>query len=740
MVFDNGCQMTKTIPLLLVLFELFVRTAPSQIEVYVSPAGDDRWSGMLAAPGSGSDGPVRSVGRAIEIARAARVERGPLHTFITLREGTYTIARGMRLSPQDSNTTFRAYRHEKVVLRGSEEVRNFVPLRTGDESRIPPHLRDSIRVADLKALGITNFGTITPRGSAGLELFADGRRMPLARWPNDGWLRIAGVPQTGDVRLHPGLEREKRFDGVPAGRHYGRISYAEDRPNRWQPDTSIYLHGYWTFDWSDAYQKVAAIDTLHREFRFSPPYHGYGFTKNQRFYAANVLEELDRPGEWYLDRSRGSLYFWPPASDPVAVTVSTLDQPFFTLDTVSHVTLDRLCLTESRAEGVVIHGGSGNVVRGCALTNLGGEAVRIEGGRESGIENCELHDLALGGILLRGGDRTTLSPAGHFALNNHIHHFSEWIRTGQYAIVLEGVGCRAAHNEIHDAPFEALTLRGNDHLIEYNNIYRVTQETGDAGAFHTGRNWTWQGNIIRYNYFHELQGPGLHGVMGVYLDDWACGFTVTGNVFYRAGRATMIGGGRDNIVENNIYIECAPSIHVDARGLGWAGYYFDGTRTELFDQMEEVHYNAPPYSTRYPQLLRMYDGETRVPKHNIIRNNVSCGGRWMDVYDYNAFDFSAVTISGNVIADRNILRRRKAGEKGWDPYYIDIDMKEGYELLDQTNPEIPRLFPRNRFLSAQGFSIDPVSGIVRIPHSMLPSGWKPIPFNQIGIQRDRLKP
>jgi hypothetical protein len=401
------------------------------------------------------------------------------------------------------------------------------------------------------------------------------------------------------------------------------------------------------------------------------------------------------------------------------------------------VILEELRITESRSGAVLIRGGIGDIVRRCMLTNLGGEAVRIEGGRGSGVEGCELRELALGGITLRGGDRQTLTSAHHFALNNHIHHFSQWIRTGQYAIILEGVGNRAAHNEIHDAPFEALTLRGNDHLIEYNNIYRVTQETGDAGAFHTGRNWTWQGNVIRYNYFHDLQGPGLHGVMGVYLDDWACGFTVVGNIFYRAGRATLIGGGRNNVVENNIYIECAPSVHIDARGLGWAGYYFDGTRTELFDQMNEVRYDTPPYSTRYPQLLTMYDGETQVPKYNVIRNNISWGGRWMDVYDYNAFDLSVVAISGNVIGDRTVLRRRQIGDAGWDPYYIDIDMKEGYELLDQSNPEISTLFPKNHFSRSSGGAIDPASGVVKLPPTMLPRNWKPIPFKLIGLQQGR---
>lgn len=723
----------KTLVLALLSLLLSCRGYP-QIQVYVSPSGDDRWSGTLPLPRPDrSDGPVSSLERALAALRSARKAHPSAPGIVVLRGGVFRMRAGIVLGPRDSNTTFRPYRNEPVTIAGSRPVRVFLKPERANDNRIAPALLDSILVADLPANGITEYGAISARGTPGLELFLDNTRMPLARWPNRGWIRIADVPQTGDSCLNPGLAREKRFDGVPAGRHYGRISFAEDRPNRWRPDPDIYLHGYWTFDWSDAYQKVAAIDTVRSEFHFAPPHHGYGYTKNQRYYAVNVLEELDSPGEWFLDRRKGLLYFWPPRAlkgDPP--TASVLEQSFFTLDSVSHIVIENLRCTETRGGAVLIRGGSGNIVRGCTMTNLGGEAIRIEGGRNNGVENCDLHALALGGITLSGGDRKSLTPAGHYAVNNHIHHFSEWVRTGQYAIILEGVGNRAAHNEIHDAPHEALTLRGNDHRIEYNNVYRVTQETGDAGAFHTGRNWTWQGNNICYNYFHDLQGPGLHGVMGVYLDDWACGFTVAGNVFYRAGRATMIGGGRNNTVENNIYIECSPSVHVDARGLGWAGYYFDGTRTELFDQMAEVHYDQPPYSTRYPQLRLMYDGETQVPKYNVIRNNISWGGRWMDVYDYRAFNFSVITLAGNVIADSILLRRREPGHSDWDPYYIDIDRKEGYELLDRSNPECAALFAGNRLEKSIGGTIDPVTGAVTLPRISLPRDWTPIPFRKIG--------
>jgi hypothetical protein len=224
--------------------------------------------------------------------------------------------------------------------------------------------------------------------------------------------------------------------------------------------------------------------------------------------------------------------------------------------------------------------------------------------------------------------------------------------------------------------------------------------------------------------------------MAVYLDDWACGFTVFGNIFYRAGRATLIGGGRDNTVENNIYVECSPSVHIDARGLGWASFYFDPSNRELNRKMEEVHYNEPPYSTRYPDLLRMYDGESALPKYNRILRNISYGGRWMDVYDYQAFDFSIVTVADNLIGDPVILRRRKDGEKGWDPYYLNIDLQEGYEALARSDPRVPPLFKGNDFVQGNPGVVGAEKGDFRVSkEAMEKIGFLPIPREKIGLIR-----
>ncbi len=715
--------------------------------IYVAPDGNDQWSGGLPSPNPmKTEGPVATLERARAIVRRLLdTPAGKRDTIrVLLRGGTYERRTPFLLDKQDSGTLsmpvcWAAFPGETVRIIGGTALHGFLPVTdTAAARRLPDSVRAQIREADLRGMGISDFGSIAPRGNPGMELFFNGTRMQLARWPNDSWLLIADVPQTGDTLFNKGLEREKRFHGVPVGRHYGRITYSGDRPQGWSDRNEIYLHGYWTWDWSDSFQKAASINTAAREITFAPPHHHYGYTTNQRYYFLNILEELDAPGEWYLDRSGGKLFFNPPGPlDGVRIEVSLLEGPLLQFDSCSHICFRDVSLETSRGKGVLIRGGNGVTIDGCTLRNLGEDAVVVEGGSGHAVLNSEIADVARGGVLLNGGDRASLTPANDVVRNTHIHHYSRWLRTGTYAVILDGVGNRMEHCLVHDAPFEAVYIKGNDHRIEYNEIHSVMRESGDAGAIHTGRNWTWRGNVVRYNYFHDFQGPGLHGVMGMYMDDWASGFTVTGNVFYRAGRATLIGGGRDNVVENNLYVECAPSVHLDARGLGWAKYYFDGTYPVLFDGLKEVHHDVPPYSTRYPLLANMPGTDPAIPRNNSIVRNVSWGGRWMDIYDYLVFDKNVCTIKDNVVADPIVLRRRADGGTGWDPYYLNIDMEEGYLALYRNDARVKGEFPHDVFVNAPPLIFDPVHRTIMVPEDSPARavGFEVPPLRMMGLLR-----
>ncbi|MCE5249212.1 right-handed parallel beta-helix repeat-containing protein [bacterium] len=721
---------------------LFSCTGTKQggVSFYVSLSGNDSWSGKLTEPNSANtDGPFTTLDRGRNAVRSlkqgASLPAGGVTVHI--REGAYPLSSTFTLTSEDSGTesapvVWCSFNGEKVQLVGGKEITGFKPVTDkAVAGRIDEGYRDKVLVTDLMAQGITDYGEITSRGGPGLELFFKDARMILSRWPNDGWTTIADVPQTGEL-VFKGELPHMRF-GLPVGRHYGRFTYEGDRPKRWKDVDEIVLHGYWTWDWYDEFLKVSSIDTKRREIRIKEPHSHYGYCKEQRYYALNILEELDSPGEWYLDRKNGLLYFWPP--EPIEsgrAFVSILRNPLISLENTEYVTIRGLNLEFSRGSAVTVTGGSHNLVAGCTTRNLGELALSISGGTNNGITGCDIYDVAAGGITLDGGDRKTLTPGGNYATNNHIHHYSAWIRTYQSAITVSGVGNRVAHNLIHDAPHSGIMLGGNEHIIEFNELHTLAQQTGDVGAFYMGRDWTQRGNIIRYNYFHDLLGPGLHGVMAVYLDDWSSGTTIYGNIFHKAGRAAFIGGGRDNTVENNIFVECAPSAHVDARGLGWAKYYFDKSMdiyvNTLFDRMDAMNFREPPYSERYPELLKLYDDDPAIPKNNKIIRNVSYGGRWLDLYD--GVDFSTVMVKDNLIADPVLCKwiRKLGGQAidypNGDKEITDILTSNGNMVTD-TNP---------------GF-VDPEHGNfqLRDDSPAYKLGFKRIPVEQIGLSVDEYR-
>ena len=708
------------------------------VTFFVSPNGNDAWSGRQARANSAqTEGPFATLERARQAIRSHQDKR----CRVEIESGVYSLRQGLVLDSLDSGTAQHpvVWRgNGKVQLVGSRVVAKWQRLdNSAIQARLPASARDQVYVIDLAAEGVTAIPEMAMRGGPPIELFCHNQRMTMARFPNQGWLHIADVPQTGSQRFHEGLEREKRFNNVPVGRHYGRICFSESEPGQWSADNEMYLHGYWTWDWSDSYQKVQAIDAEKKEITLAAPHHHYGYTKNQRYYFLNVLEELDQPGEWVLDRKHGRIYFWP--TQPLQsgdVKIGALTEPLLTLNQAHHVIILGIDFCQSLGRGVLIKGGYNNELTGCRLYQVGGEAVVLENGRVNRVCHCDIFDVSLAGIVLGGGDRKKLQPCEHEAIDNHIHHYSQWLRTGQYALFIDGVGVRAANNLVHDAPHEAIYLRGNDHLVEYNELHDICQETGDAGALHTGRNWTWRGNVIRYNYWHDLKGPGLHGVAGVYLDDWGSGFHVYGNLFYRAGRATLIGGGRDNIVENNVYLDCQPSLHLDARGLGWASYYFDGTYNTLFDTYSEMKADQPPYSTRYPALQNLLSDDPAMPKNNKIVNNLSQGGRWLDIYDYNVFKMEWVILQGNVSADTVICRRTLRRWPGWDPYYLNIDGTAGYEHLRLDDARLAKEFAGNVFRPNPFMRFDPQKRTLTITDpTALPSGFTLPPLEKMGLQR-----
>ncbi|MBP1691292.1 MAG: hypothetical protein H6Q32_644, partial [Bacteroidetes bacterium] len=525
---------------------------------FVALSGNDGWSGTLAtANASRTDGPFATLTRAREAVRESR--SGGIPAGVRVRKGVYQFERSFCLESEDSGTrenpaSWSAYRNEEVRCIGGKAISGF--RKVTDPAllqRLAPDAAGSVLMADLRAQGIGDFGVLPRR----LNLYFKGARMTVARYPNTGWLQISEVPFDESSVLNAG-DRKVIKSGHPAGRHSGRFRYDGVRPSAWKPAPDIWMHGYWVWDWRDDYQRVARIDTSTRMVYPAEPHHHYGYEQGQRYYFLNVLEELDTPGEWVLDETSGLLYFWPPSPMTEGdATVSLLTEPMFLLDGTSHITISGFTFEGSRASAVKIRGGSDNQVAGCVIRNIDNDtSIIIDGGERNGVLSCDIYDVGSTGIRISGGDSRTLTPAGNFATNNHITRYGRIGQSFNGAVFVQGVGNIIAHNKIHDAPFSGIQYYGNDHVIEYNDIFDIAHESGDVGGINTGADYADQGTVIRYNYIHDSHGRGEGGIRAIYLDLPGSNTTIFGNVIVNVDIGVFFNSGRDNTVANNIFVDC----------------------------------------------------------------------------------------------------------------------------------------------------------------------------------------
>jgi Right handed beta helix region len=590
--------------------------------IHLAPDGDD------AALGS-AETPLASLERALTLLRGHRTadpttggEPVPITVpTIVLHDGDYFLSAPVRLTGLDSgraeaSLTITSAPGERARLIGGVRLdpAAFVPVEDPQmRSRlIDESVRPFVRCCDLRRAGITRFDAIPPRGMrhavhpAPMELFIDGGAMTVARWPNEGFVHTGEAIDSGSIPRDGETD-----DRAPVFR------FENERLARWQQATDAFAYGYWKWDWADEAIRVADVDAEASTITLARP-HTYGVFASRPFYVENLLEEIDAPGEYYIDRAAGILYLLPPHDlEDSEILLSTMAEPLLDLKGASHVCIRALDLLATRGDAIRIEGGEDVEVAGCRLHNLGNRAVIVSGGQGHTVRSCDIYETGEGGIVLSGGDRRTLTPAGHAAVNNDIHHFNRRTSTYRPGVSLSGVGNVVAHNHIHDAPHSAIIFGGNDHRIEFNEIDHVLLRTGDGGAVYTGRDWTTRGHVIRNNYFHDLAGE-RKWENAVYIDDMACGTTIVANIFHRCHWGMLLGGGRDLIVEGNLFIDCTLAVHLDARGLGWASR-MDGTMRQ---RLEAMPYQEEPWRSRYPELVGILDDEPMTPKHNLLRGNL----------------------------------------------------------------------------------------------------------------------
>ncbi|MBA4147415.1 MAG: right-handed parallel beta-helix repeat-containing protein [Verrucomicrobia bacterium] len=605
--------------------------------------------------------PFASLDRAQDAIR--KLKKGkPLRDPVTIivHGGTYQQASTLELTTEDSGTVknpvlWQAATGEEVRLTGGPvlSANSFKPVT--DETilaRLDSTAHEKVFQLNLSQFISTDLPEFpkTFRGvPAAPELFFQNQRMSLAHWPNKvrtkesmpapgtGWATISKIIAQGSV------PREGDKAGIP-----GVFEYSDARPDRWNVEQGVWLQGYWCYDWYEESIRVQSIDREKNQITLAAPaLYGVrqGNPSPRRFRALNLLEELDEPGEFYIDRLAGILYFWPPAPlEGAHIALSVLDAPLLLLTNAEHVTFKGFLFEASLGNGIEISGGKSNRIENCTIRNTRLLGIRVVGGAGHRVESCNIHDTGTGGLVLEGGDRKTLTPAHHAALNNHIWQFSRHQLTAAYGLTLAGVGNRAAHNVLHDAPHQAIFINGNDHLFEFNSVSNVVMETDDAGALYKGRNPSCRGNIIRYNFWRDIGSPMGHGTAAIYFDDGDGGDLVFGNIFQRCGYpgggsfGTIFShGGHDNRAENNIFIDCGRALGSAPWGDQLWKETVDGGHDCHFQVklLQEVDITKPPYTTRYPELVGLMNPQPGQARNNFATNNIFIRSREISSGNWN---------------------------------------------------------------------------------------------------------
>jgi hypothetical protein len=573
------------------------------VELFVGVDGKD------GNPGTRQE-PFATLTRARDEVRKLKSKgiEGPI--AVTILPGRYSISEPLQLSTEDSGTAdapvvYRAAERDTVVFYGGHQLSGFTEVTDRTIlQRLPAESRGKVLRCDLKSLGIDDYGELKVRGFGqgnappALELFVDGEAMPLARWPNQGFVGIGQLLQPGSPQ-----------DNTPSV-----FEYLSDRHERWVGVKDAWLFGYFKFLWADGTIEIAEIDPVKKTITTATPYRygGTGMDTRQgiQYYAFNLFEEIDMPGEWYLDRNSGILYFYPHSEErPFKAEIGMLSSPMIIMSDVSHVQVRGITLDLGRSLAVEAASCHDCWFVGCTIRRFAGDGFIIRGGTNNRAIGLDVNRIGRSAMLVSGGDRQTLAPGGHVVENCRINDFGRIDRTYTPAIRLEGVGNRVAHNLMFDGPSSAMRIEGNDHTIEFNEIHSMVKESDDQGAIDMFRNPTYRGVVFRHNYFHQIGktdgGAEVHGQAAIRFDDAISGMVVYGNVFRQCGAgnfgAIQINSGRDNIIDNNLFVECKQGLTG-----GWRGGNTVWKELRAGKPHSGIIQNDL-YLERYPQIATMMD-------------------------------------------------------------------------------------------------------------------------------------
>jgi len=529
--------------------------------------GNDNWTGLLPNPdNTGTDGPVATIERARdiigEIKYTGRFD-GPVNVWI--RGGRYAVEKPVTFKPEDSAPVcYKAYPGEQPVIHGSKRITEW-SIGTVADSSICCWIADIPEVRE----GKWYFR----------QLFVNDQRRQRAKFPKDGFYRMESVP---GLTVEPWY---RYWDGQDA------FVAADGDFKEWQNINDIELVTF--HKWIEeripikSYDEVSRVVTLSRKstMALSDDFE----KKYPRYYIENIFETLSEPGEWYLDRKLGKLYYIPfPGEEPDTAEV-------FAPCTTQLLKIEGCPDVEKYVEflsfeDLVFEHGDWNLDNGPSVQGahtIPG-VITMKGARCCAIKNCtirhagfygieiadgcmgnritgnKIYDMGAGGIKLGGSDAKgpgTGLTGNNVITSNHIYSAGQVFYSSCGILSMNSFGNDISHNHIHDLYYSGISCGwvwgysesvSKNNRIEKNYIHDIGHGllSDMGGIYMLG---VQPGTVVWGNVVHDIE-KYCYGGWGIYTDEGSSHILIENNICYRTGSQCFHQHyGRENILRNNIF-------------------------------------------------------------------------------------------------------------------------------------------------------------------------------------------
>ncbi|MBQ2897624.1 MAG: hypothetical protein IJE46_04815 [Clostridia bacterium] len=542
---------------------------PSEMPV-IQPAKIDGFTKVYVDVNNGDDSTADgSIDKPYKtIAEALKNNPPQSDMVLYLREGTYPMTDRVDLYKKyfDQDTPFiiSNYNNEEVKVVGGTAIDSDKFGKVKDQEvlqRLNPDVVSNIRVVDLKEeYGITDYGNITTDSAP--ALYVNGRKYDIARWPNsemtsmrkyegeDGERGVIDAGSISNPSTRPYSKRATELNEAASSvvsTDTGIQFCVEDiRPFSWVDTGDIWVYGSFYTEWTKNHLNVTEFHPESRSIRTKTGIsYGCSYNEENTFYYYNVLEELDTPGEWFMDKKTGKLYIYPADgfSDSEIVYASSTSY-VWNISSCENIIINGIHFESARGRLLAISGANGVVAQNCSFENANNGLYFS--GKYSGVINSTFKNLDEKGVLLNGNteqDRQNLIPDRLFAQNNIFYNTS--------GITVAGVGEIASHNFLSNNIGQGISVSGIESVVEYNEIAASPREKLDSGAIYVnGVDMFRRGNHIRYNYIHDVTKGGPRAI---YFDDMASENYAYGNIIADGGWMHLHTGS-ENTVYNNIFM------------------------------------------------------------------------------------------------------------------------------------------------------------------------------------------